>query len=113
MADQPVETSLVKTSPTSSGPVIVPMRPASERRSLARRSVGAVRRWARDTFSREQLLASMKALAWVAPLALLIWIYAEREQQDKQQASFQVTVRSADASQTARIKDNDGNGIVT
>src|SRR5688500_2431792 len=38
------------------------------------------RRWARDTFSREQLISSLKSLAWVAPLTVLIWIYAEREQ---------------------------------
>lgn len=40
-----------------------------------------VRRWARSTFSKEQLIAGLKQFMWVAPLTLLIWIYAEREQQ--------------------------------
>jgi hypothetical protein len=38
------------------------------------------RSWAANTFSREQLVAAAKSLAWVGPLTLLIWIYAEREQ---------------------------------
>jgi hypothetical protein len=37
-------------------------------------------RWARETFSGESMLAGLKALAWLAPLTLLIWIYAERSQ---------------------------------
>ena len=40
-----------------------------------------LRRWARDTFSKEQLLSALKQFAWVAPLTILIWVYAEREQQ--------------------------------
>lgn len=35
----------------------------------------------RDWFSRENIIASLKTLAWVAPLTILIWVYAEREQQ--------------------------------
>lgn len=38
------------------------------------------RRWFADTFSREKLLESLRTLLWVAPLTILIWIYAEREQ---------------------------------
>src|SRR5688500_453310 len=45
-----------------------------------KRATSATRRWARDTFSREQLVAALKQLAWVAPLTVLIWVYAEREQ---------------------------------
>lgn len=41
----------------------------------------AERRWRwRGTFSRENLIAGAKNLAWVGPLTLLIWIWAEREQ---------------------------------
>jgi hypothetical protein len=40
----------------------------------------AIRTWARSTFSRDSFLASLRSLLWVAPLTLLIWIYAEREQ---------------------------------
>jgi hypothetical protein len=38
------------------------------------------RRWLRRNFSREQLISNLKTLAWVVPLTLLIWVYAEREQ---------------------------------
>ncbi|MEA2708119.1 MAG: hypothetical protein QOF78_720 [Phycisphaerales bacterium] len=34
----------------------------------------------RASLTRENLIAKAKTLAWVAPLTLLIWIYAEREQ---------------------------------
>jgi hypothetical protein len=37
-------------------------------------------RWVADSFSAEAVLSFLKTLAWVAPLTLLIWIYAEREQ---------------------------------
>lgn len=40
----------------------------------------AVRRCPRNTFNREQLVQSAKSLAWVAPLSILIWVYAERQQ---------------------------------
>src|SRR5690348_16152530 len=38
------------------------------------------RRWARDTFNREQFVTSLDSLACVAPLSILIWVYAERTQ---------------------------------
>lgn len=57
----------------------------------------ATRRWARDTFSRESLASSIKSLMWVAPLTVLIWIYAEREQVAKMTLPpFEVEVKSAD-----------------
>src|SRR2546425_10231277 len=31
-------------------------------------------------FTRENVISNLKTLAWVVPLTLLIWIYAEREQ---------------------------------
>src|SRR5438105_4666740 len=31
-------------------------------------------------FSREKTISSLKTLAWVVPITLFIWIYAEREQ---------------------------------
>src|SRR5688572_15344405 len=39
-----------------------------------------VRRWMRDTFTRENIISNLKTLAWVVPLTFLIWVYAEREQ---------------------------------
>jgi len=45
----------------------------------------AERRWVADTFSAEKMIEMLKQLAWVVPLTLLIWIYAEREQVTKEQ----------------------------
>lgn len=53
---------------------------APPRRSFRKRVRWAFQSWARDTFSRESLVSSIKSLAWVAPLTVLIWVYAEREQ---------------------------------
>src|SRR5947208_12416100 len=38
--------------------------------------------WRRNfgNITREQIISNLKTLAWVVPLTLLIWIYAEREQ---------------------------------
>jgi len=53
---------------------------APARRPFKRRLVLMLRSWARRTFSRDSLLSSLKSLLWVAPLTILIWAYAEREQ---------------------------------
>src|SRR5438094_5206075 len=42
-------------------------------------TVSELRRW-RENVTREQVISNLKTLAWVIPLTLLIWIYAEREQ---------------------------------
>ena len=49
-------------------------------RPLRKRVAWAARTWARSTFSRDSFLSSLKSLLWVAPLTVLIWVYAEREQ---------------------------------
>jgi hypothetical protein len=41
---------------------------------------GGFGRWLQRSMSRENLIAGIKTLAWLGPLTLLIWIYAEREQ---------------------------------
>src|SRR5688572_10670665 len=45
----------------------------------------AERRWFAETFARDKMVEMFKQLAWVVPLTLLIWIYAEREQVTKEQ----------------------------
>jgi hypothetical protein len=35
--------------------------------------------WARHTFSVASLIGTLKSLIWVAPLSVMIWIYADRE----------------------------------
>src|SRR2546423_206869 len=107
MVDEPNQNTLSRRSDTPPAVVVVPIR-AAERRSLPRRSAAILRRWFRETFNREQLVSSLKSLVWVAPLTLLIWVYAEREQQKDQPAQFQVEVRSGGAGQVARIVDQSG-----
>ena len=68
---------------------------APARRGPFRRAFGSTRRWVKDTFSKEQLLSGIKQLAWVAPLTLLIWVYAEREQQTTATMRFAVAARSS------------------
>lgn len=69
----------------SGGGTAVAPPPAAGRRSAPnrrppRRLPRAARSWFRYTFSRDRLLNGLRNLLWVAPLTLLIWIYAEREQ---------------------------------
>src|SRR4051812_27900483 len=40
--------------------------------------------WSHEYFTTERIGAFFKTLLWVAPLTILIWIYAERQQQYKQ-----------------------------
>jgi hypothetical protein len=42
--------------------------------------LSAFQRWSRNTFTREKLADNLKSFLWVAPLTVLIWVYAEREQ---------------------------------
>ena len=111
MAEPISTTPLPKSAAAPAGPV-APVRAAkpAERRALVRRAVSLVRRWGRDTFNRDSLMSSLRALLWVAPLTLLIWIYAEREQQFSDLARFQIVVKSADPTQVATfVNANDQN----
>lgn len=45
------------------------------------RSISRTARWKlRDAMTRERLIANLKTLAWVAPLTILLWVYAETQQ---------------------------------
>jgi hypothetical protein len=101
--------AVARVGPTSAGAARPP-----ERRALLRRSAALLRRWARDTFNRESFLSSLRSLLWVAPLTLLIWIYAEREQQIPGTARFQIAIKSADPAQVASFANaNDQNVTAT
>jgi hypothetical protein len=111
MADEPTTHPIARTPPA--GPAAVSLRPATsgrsaDRKSGARRFASIGRRWFRETFSREQLLSSLRSLVWVAPLTVLIWIYAEREQVEEKTAQFPVEVRSGAPGQVARLPDGRG-----
>lgn len=47
---------------------------------LLRGDVGSTQRWLRGAMTRENFTSMLKTLAWVVPLTVLIWIWAEREQ---------------------------------
>lgn len=72
MPDTPLQT-LEKEAPVELTYVPPPRR-------FRTRMGWAMRAWARSTFSRDSFISSLKSLLWVAPLTLLIWVYAEREQ---------------------------------
>jgi hypothetical protein len=65
----------------------------------------AAKRWARDTFNRDQIVSALKQLAWVAPLTFLIWVYAEREQQQTARLRFPVEVRTSNPRVIVRLSD--------
>jgi hypothetical protein len=57
------------------------------------------RRWWRSTFTRAKLAEAAKNLAWVGPLTILIWVWAEREQtQDRVIGDVTMQVTSSDRS---------------
>lgn len=45
---------------------------------------------------RHRVLDTIKTLAWVAPLTILLWVYAEREQVSQREVEARITVRSTD-----------------
>ena len=112
MVDETTHNMPSRRSDTPASVVTVPARP-TERRPLPRRVAAALRRWARETFNREQVVSALRSLVWVVPLTLLIWIYAEREQQDEPRAQFQVEVRSGSPGQVVRLVDLNGRAAAT
>jgi len=45
-----------------------------------RGEIRSLRHWFRDACTRENLIGAFTTLAWVVPLSVLIWVWAEREQ---------------------------------
>src|SRR6185503_12478433 len=91
MADLPNQPQSPSTPDVISYQVTSPRRPAWSR------SVSLMRRRARHLFTRQQFAASLRSLAWVAPLTVLIWIYAEREQVAEYKGhTFPVEVKTSD-----------------
>ena len=58
-------------------PILAKSRPAAAARAVR----GAARRRFRRTFTRERLVDFGWTMLWVVPITLLVWVYAEREQQ--------------------------------
>lgn len=95
------------TSSTNDSPVI-PYRAAPK--PLGARFNSQFRAWARDTFNRDQMISSLKSLAWVAPLTMLIWVYAEREQiATVQNQIIPISIKSADPKLIVTVNPDDQN----
>jgi hypothetical protein len=76
--------------------------------------MGTTRRWMRDTFNREQFVAGFKQLMWVAPLTMLVWIYAERAQQVDDTIRVTIEAHSSDPKTAVRLVDPpDGSVLMT
>jgi len=61
------------------------------------RSAFTEHRWLRNTFTRANIVEALKNLAWVGPLTILIWVWAEREQtQDITLNDVPIQVMSSD-----------------
>jgi hypothetical protein len=61
------------------------------------------RRWFRRHLNRESFLDGLKTFVWVAPLTVLIWVYAEQEQEASDSGQVAIAVRSADPNRIARL----------
>jgi hypothetical protein len=66
----------------------------------------SMRRWWRRHMTRESLSSALRTFAWVAPLTVLIWVYAEREQLALDpNMQVMIEVRSADPNRIVRLID--------
>src|SRR5688572_30356625 len=87
-------------------PDVASKRPETDRpqRIDYGRESGALRRWARGAVTRENLVSGAKTLAWVVPLTVLIWVYAEREQLiPEQSVPIPINVTSGDPSRVVTL----------
>jgi hypothetical protein len=91
------------TQPPLQDPLERPRPAVRAKRSLATRLGQSIRAWVRNTFEKEQLIAGLKSLAWVAPMTVIIWVYAEREQTSKQPVQFRIEPRNNDKDRLVEI----------
>ncbi len=71
--------------------------------------------WTRFTsgFTRENIVSNLKTLAWVVPLTLLIWIWAEREQvQPAKDVSVPFELTSSDPNRIVSLKPPQDKNVV-
>src|SRR4051812_32583790 len=63
--------------------------------------------WLMRTFTVENMMSTIKTLAWVAPLTIRIWVYAEREQVVRRDATIPLGVKSTDPGRIVRLHAGD------
>src|SRR5262245_2022990 len=56
----------------------------------------ATRDWVRSLLTREAMFDGVRTGAWVIPLTVLIWIYAEQQQRTDDKLQIPVNIRSTD-----------------
>jgi hypothetical protein len=79
----------------------------------ARDQMGAFQRWLSRTASIENIFAFFKTAAWVVPLTILIWVYAEREQVAKKtDVTIPIAVKSVDPTRVVQLRIS-GHAIMT
>lgn len=67
----------------------------------------------RERFTRDSIVSGLKTFVWVAPLTILIWIYAEREQLTTESGqTIPIEVRMSGTSKIASLVMPDRNIIV-
>src|SRR4051812_25126512 len=91
-------------SPT---PSIKPAPKPSALGDAVREYAWNLRRWSARTFTTENFFAFMKTFAWVAPLTILIWVYAEREQVVQRETTIPIAVKSTDPNRIVSLKPGD------
>ncbi|HEX8916786.1 MAG TPA: hypothetical protein VF796_30830 [Humisphaera sp.] len=113
------EASTNPTPTNGNGPALRPAPPAAGPRGLRttpgtpNRFVAFGRGWARKHLGRDQVLTFLKNLLWVAPLTILIWVYAERQQLEKMDVTVPIEVVSSDAGRIVRTKESQRTVILT
>jgi hypothetical protein len=91
------------SSKVQSGRPQAQARPSTQPNYLARRASGEWRR-IRQGFTRQNVILFLRTMAWVAPLTLLIWVYAERAQDTKQSnLQMAIDVTSRDPKRTVTL----------
>lgn len=71
----------------------------------ARDQMGVFRRWLSRTLAVENIFAFFKTAAWVVPLTILIWVYAEREQVAKKpDVTIPIAVKSTDPNRIVQLR---------
>ena len=74
---------------------------------------GPLRRWGRRNLTREKVIDSLKTAAWVVPLTVLIWFYAEQEQAaEEPRVQALVTLKSPDPNRIVTLANPSDESIL-
>jgi hypothetical protein len=98
---------MAESNPQTTSPKPLEYQPRPARDTWAR-FLADQRRWWAHLFSRESLVSFAKTMAWVAPLTILIWVYAEREQLAiDDDVPIPLDVRSSDPNRIVTLRTGD------